>query len=86
MSTILQVQQSLQKCSENAFHSLAQSQVHHTKNKHGDDFVERVFVMPFIVELHTTKNSHTGSTLPHMGVFLGTQEQSFFTGENFVKK
>jgi hypothetical protein len=40
MSTILQVQQSLQKCSENAFHSLyssEESQVHHTKEQHDDD-------------------------------------------------
>jgi hypothetical protein len=42
MSTILQVQQeSLQKCSENAFHSLISSESGAShEEQHGDDFVE----------------------------------------------
>jgi hypothetical protein len=42
------------------------------------------FVMLFIVELQPTKNDLVGAH--HNGCFLGTQEQPFFTGENFVKK
>jgi hypothetical protein len=42
MSTILQVQQSLQKCSENAFHTALSSESGAShKEQHGDDaFVE----------------------------------------------
>jgi hypothetical protein len=64
---------------KNAFHSLTSSEsgASPQRTTHGDDFVEFCHAL-YLLSYRPLKLTH--------GWFLGTQEKSYFTGENFVKK